>query len=233
MSLRLLQPGTQPLGQFDGLDTEVLTLKGGEVVSFKSVVATAATDMAAYDALNDGYVNPNKRAVVTRNVATTARPLMLADDGIAGYGTLFGSVVGGTVGQVAFGSTGVTVLGPHTATGSGKVTCWEKPGVYAVSLDACDTASTDGLQPTNATLNTGAALTWVPASTTGGQLTPVGSTAAAGNTIIAGRFIEFQSNGSLVTTPNTLVGVLNPDGSLSTTAARNLTFATFYFNPAN
>ena len=178
MALKLLQPGVNPLGQYDGLDSEYLNLKGGEIVSFTSV-ASAGSDKAAKDVF-DGYVNPSstqKRVAVTRNVATTKRPLMLSDDGITGYGTMFGSVVGGAVGQQ---STGGATLGPHTSTGSGKVTLWDKPGVYAVSLDACDTASSDGLQPTNTTLDTGAALTWVPASTSGGQLTPVGSTAAAG-----------------------------------------------------
>ena len=40
MSLKLLQPGIQPLGQFDGLDSDVLTMKGGEVVSFCSVTTS-------------------------------------------------------------------------------------------------------------------------------------------------------------------------------------------------
>lgn len=229
MALKLLQAGREPLGQFDGLDSEVLTLKGGEVVTFSSVTAPnpPGTDLGASDAF-DGYTNPSavrKRPVITRNVATSARPLMLSDDGIAGYGTLFGTVVGGTVGQV---SVGGAVLGPHTATGSGKVTCWANPGLYAVSLDACDTAAVDGLQPTNVTLNTGAALTWVPASTSGGQLTPVGSTAAAGNTVVAARFISFETNGSLVNTPNYLVSALNsPTGTAATTL--QFAFAAFYF----
>ncbi len=151
---------------------------------------------------------------------------MLSDDGIAGYGTLFGTVVGGTVGQV---STGGTVLGPHTATGSGKVTLWEKPGLYAVSLDACDTLN-DGLVPGNTSLDTGAGLTWAPASTSGGQLTPVGSTTAAGNTVVVGRFVDFETNGSLVTTPNTLVSALNSP-YLGATLTRSFAYATFYFNP--
>jgi hypothetical protein len=219
MALKLLQPGVQPLGQFDGLDTEVLTLMGGEVVTFTSVLATSATDKAAFDVF-DGYVNSQKRVVVTRNVAPSARPLMLADDGITGYGTLFGSVVGGTVGQNTTGTT----LGPHTATGSGKVTLWDKPGLYAVSLDAaCDQAAT-GLVPTNATLNTGAQLTFVPASATvGGKLTPVGSAAAAGNTTVVGHFISFETNGSLVNTPNYLASSL--------VGAKTYAFAVFHFNP--
>jgi hypothetical protein len=232
MALKLLQPGVQPLGQFDGLDTEVLTLKGGEVVSFASVVATTATDKAAADAF-DGYVWSASRAVVTRNLATTARPLMLADDGIAGYGTLFGTVVGGTVGQV---STGGAVLGPHTATGSGKVTCWDKPGLYAVSLDAVDPSTTDGVQPTYA-LATGTALTFAPtgaAAASRGLLTPVGSTLAGGNTVVVARFVEFTTNGSLVNTPNYLVAALNsPSGSVSSAGPKQFSFAVIHFNPSN
>src|SRR5580692_2156023 len=150
MSLKLLQPGIQPLGQFDGYDFDFLTLKGGEVVTFGSVptpgqpgITSPGFDKAAYDAF-DGYVNPSmvaKRPVVTRTfsgglstVSSASRPLMLADEGILGYGTLFGAVVGGTVGQQVNGPTTYTgaVLGPHTATGSGKCTCWDKPGLYAV-----------------------------------------------------------------------------------------------------
>lgn len=235
MSLKLLQPGVQPLGQFDGLDTEFLTLKGGEIVTF-STVAVPSTDKAASDSF-DGYTNTagsQKRTVITRNVATTKRPLMLADDGILGYGTLFGTVVGGTVGQTSFGPNSTVpaaaLLGPHTATGSGKVTCWEKPGLYAVSLDACDTAASTGLQPTNTTLTTGDALTWVPSSTSGGQLTPVGSPAASGNSVVVARFVEFDTNGSLVSTPNKLVAALNsPSGT--TLSTQSFAFATFYFNP--
>jgi hypothetical protein len=221
MALKLLQPGVQPLGQFDGLDSEFLTLKGGEVVTFTSVVATSATDKAAKDSF-DGYVSPNARAVVTKTLGASVRPLMLADEGISGYGTLFGSVVGGTVGQV---TTGGAVLGPHTATGSGKVTCWEKPGLYAVSLDAVDTTASTGLVPTNNTLAAGAALY----ATTAGLLTPNSS----GNTTrLCGRFVQFETNGSLVTTPNSLVATLNPpDGALSS-PTRSYSFAVFYFAPA-
>lgn len=220
MALKLLVPGIQPIGVFDGLDSEATTLYGGEIVTLRSIAATVATDKAAADVYR-GFVYGSKRVCVTRNIGTTDgyRPLMLADDGLTGYGTLFGSVVGGTVGMV---STGGTSLGPHTTTGSGKVTCWDKPGLYAVSLDAaCDQAA-DGLVPTNATLNTGSQLTFVPSSSTvGGQLTPVGSTAAAGNTVVVAHFVEFETSGSLVTTPNYLVSSLTP----------TYTFAVFHFNP--
>jgi hypothetical protein len=218
MSLKLLQPGTQPLGQFDGYDAASLLLKGGEVVTIKGYPA-AGTDKGAYDVFRDGYDNLNSvehRPVVTLATASGDRPLFLADEGITGYGTLFGSVVGGTVGQQV---TGGAVLGPHTATGSGKVTCWDKPGLYAVSLDACDTAASTGLQPTNVTLGIGAGLTYSSA----GLLTPDGSPADAGGPVLA-RFLGFETNGSLVTTPSNLVQALN-------TTTKQFAFATFWFSP--
>jgi len=264
MSLKLLQPGIQPLGQFDGLDSDVLTLKGGEVVSFASTqtsgqpgVTTASLDKAAYDSF-DGYVNGGSnvfyRPVVTRlwngtNLpadgytavtasapvgAATGRPLMLADDGITGYGTLFGTVVGGTVGQVSYGPNSVVasanLLGPHTATGSGKVTCWDKPGLYAVSLDAVDTTASTGLVPTNVTTATvGVALGF----TSLGLLTPSGSAQDITHGLVSvGHFVEFNTNGSLVTTPNFLVAALNsPSGNVSSLGPRSFAFATIYFAP--
>jgi hypothetical protein len=247
MALKLVQSGREPLGQYDGLDTEVLTLKGGEICTFTSVAATSSTDKAAADVFADGYLNPanvSKRVVVTRTVASTVRPLFLCDEGITGYGTLLGAVVGGTAGQQVNGplTTQVTgaVLGPHTATGSGKVTLWGAPGTYSVSLDAVDQgvatapSQTDGLQPTNSTLVPGQSLTWVPNNTsgTGGYLTPVGSTNAAGNTVVVARFIDFETNGSLVTTPNKLVAALNsPSGIVTSVGPLSLQYASFWFSP--
>ncbi|HEY5268617.1 MAG TPA: hypothetical protein VII94_05870 [Candidatus Saccharimonadales bacterium] len=250
MSLKLLQPGTQPLGQFDGLDSDVLTLKGGEVVSFTSVtvsgqpgVTTSGQDQAAYDAF-DGYVNVSgtKRAAVTRlwdgthlpsdgytvvSGVASGRPLMLADEGITGYGTLFGTVVGGTVGQQVNGPNSVTgvVLGPQTATGSGKVTCWDKPGLYAVSLD-----NTDGyLQPTSSGVYVGQKLGF----TSLGLLTQSGSVNdITHGTVSVAHFVEFNTNGSLVTTPNYLVAALNsPSGNVSSVQNRQFSFATISFAP--
>jgi len=219
MALKLVNQSGNPLGQFDGKDDQVLTLKGGEVVTFGSVqynTNTTTYDASAYDA-TDGYTNPSgtqKRTYVKLASASGDRPLMLADDGISGYGTLFGTVVGGTVGQSVSGS----VLGPHTATGSGKVTCWHLPGVYAVSLDAVDTAAT-GLVPTNTGIGSGQALTY----TSAGLLTPVGSANAVSGAPTVGRFIDFETNGSMVNTPNKLVSTLSDPKSFS--------FALFYFNP--
>ena len=155
---------------------------------------------------------------------------MLTDDGITGYGTLFGSVVGGVVGQQVNGPTTFTgaVLGPATQTGSGKITCWDKQGLYAVSLDACDTAVSTGLQPTNTSLDVGAALTF----TSAGLLTPTVGGSGLGGAPNVARLVEFSTNGSLVTTPNSLVAALNsPSGNVSSVGPRQFSFAVFFFNP--
>lgn len=218
MALYVLNPGKDPLGQFDGLDAEVTTLLGGEVVTFGTALLTA--DKGAAD-VADGYLNPGtSRVVVTKTLSSGKRPLMLADEGTTYYGTLFGTVVGGTVGQVA---TGGAVLGPHTATASGKVTCWDKPGLYGVSLDACDTSATTGLQPTNATLVAGAKLY----ATTAGLLTP--NSASKFEDVAVGRFVEFRTNGALVQTPNRLVQALNSPTNATGPLTSGLLMAVFAF----
>ncbi len=201
MALKLLNPGINPLGQFDALDADIADVKGGEVLQFGTVdfnTVDSFVDSSAYDS-NDGYVldTTPQRPVLRLAYDGYSAPVMLADDGVAGYGTLFGTVVGGSVGQ----STGAaTPLGPHTATGSGKLTAWDKPGLYAVSTDACD------LTVANAV--TGNALRFYVSGPKRGQLT----TAAHSTTVsevVAGYFVSFESNGSLVNTPNKLVNALN------------------------
>jgi hypothetical protein len=213
-----------PLGQFDGYDSVVTSFKGGEVASLLFLDITGS-DKAAYD-VNDGYVgtSTHRRPAVTFNLTSGIRPLFLADDGTSGYGTLFGSVVGGTVGQV---STGGAELGPHTATGSGKITLWGTPGLYAVTLDAVDTTSSTGLTTTNSSLAGGAALY----ATSTGKLTP--TSGSAFETVVVGRFIEFSTNGSLVNTPDYLVAALNsPSGDVSSARQRSFTQAVIWFNGA-
>lgn len=220
MALKPLS-ATLPLGQYDGKDDELTTLKGGEVVTFTSVNLSVG-DKAAADAF-DGYAGAAKRTYVSLVKSGTPRPLMLADEGVAGYGTLFGTVIGGSVGQV---TTGGTVLGPSTALASGKVTVWDKPGLFAVSLDAVDTAATTGLQPGNATLSAGSAVY----PNANGVLTAANGTGAQTSNLV-GRFVEFATSGSLVTTSSNLVGALNPpDGSLGT-VTKGFSFAVISFHP--
>lgn len=230
MTLRILQPGINPLGQFDGLDAQATAVNGGEVATLTGVAVTG-TDLAAKDADgSDGYAGippSHVRPAVTVTLADGDRPLFLVDDGSAGtldargYGTLFGRIVGGTTGQI---SQGGAVLGPHTATGSGKVTLWDKPGLYAVTLDAVDTTAGTGLVTNHATLTVGDPLY----ATIAGLITP--TSGSAFEAVVIGRFIEFSTEGSLVTTPNTQVSALNsPTGSAA--ALVNFTQAVFTFNP--
>ena len=222
MALRILQPGIQPLGQFDGYDNDYLTILGGEVAQFGYVSTAANVDLATSD-IGDGYVGVvnQVRPAVTTNLTAGVRPLFLTDDGTTNYGTLFGQVVGGIAGQVV--NTGAQ-LGPHTATGSGKVTLWDKPGLYAVTLDAVDETAGTGLVPGNGTLVGNDALY----ATATGLLTPtVGAAFEAG---VVARFVEFQTNGSLVTTPRYLTSALNsPPGAAA--AQMLFTEAVIHFHP--
>jgi hypothetical protein len=235
MALKLMQPGCQPLGQFDCLDADLPNVKGGEVMLFDNVLAPnpPGTDLAAADAF-DGYVNPagtQKRTVARLFAADGYGPAMLSDDGIKGYGTLFGTVVGATVGQKSYGPHSTVaasdLLGPHTAKGSGKVTLWDKQGLYAVSLDAVDPSAGQGLQPTNAVLGAGAKLYVMNDGT--GRLTSVAQ-ASHYTTSCVGRFVEFETNGSLVTTPNKLVAALNsPSGNVTSVGLGQFDFAVIWF----
>ena len=226
MALKILNPGIMPLGQFDGYDAITTSIKGGEVGTITGVLLGNSVDKSAYDSNGaDGYVgNPAKRPVITTTLASGVRPLFLLDEGVAGYGTLFGTVVGGTVGLV---STGGAVLGPHSAAASGKITCWDKEGLYAVTLDAVDTTASTGLVPTNSTLAIGDPLY----ATTAGLLTPrLAGSFEAGK--VLGRFIEFTTDRSLVTTPQYLVSALNsPSGAPSSLQQLAFTQAMFYFSP--
>jgi hypothetical protein len=200
MALYILQPGCQPLGQFDFLDADLLNVLGGEL----GVWGTAgSTDLAAADA-KDGYV----AAAVDAGSPTASRPLLqladgstettspfyLLDDGKLGYGTLFGQVIGVPVGSATTG----TNLGPHTAAASGKVTAWDKPGIYAVSLDAQSVTSTT----VGNLYDTPVPGTKLYRTANTGKIGLV----QTGSEPIVGVFIELSSNGSLVRTPARLVG---------------------------
>ena len=223
MALVLMQSGMTPAGWYDVFDTIQTTLKGGELVTFARF-DTNASDDEAFD-VRDGYVGTtgSARTELTTTMTSTSKPLFLADEGITGYGTIFGVVVGGSVGQV---STGGAVLGPHTTSGSGKVTIYGQPGFYATTLDACDTAS-DGIVGSNASLTPNMDLTYSVA----GLLTPLGSAKAAtcGGPAVA-RLQDLSHNGSLVSTPNSLVAALNsPSGAVGSANVAKFTMAIYWF----
>ena len=217
MSLYILNPSIQPLGQFDVLDTDMSSITGGEIaVLDRALRANSSTEKAASD-VQDGYVadlvdsgDSTQYRVVARladgysdsfldatkgnTKVEPRRAFYLIDDGSANYGTLFGGLVGTPLGLGASGSQ----LGPHTASASGKVTLWDKPGLYAVS--AGSTAA--DLNPLAGNLND----TPLPGDILyrehdTGKLTVNSIT---GDKI--GAFVELRNSGSLVTTPSRLVG---------------------------
>jgi hypothetical protein len=230
MALKILQSGVMPLGQFDGLSSILTKTKGGEVVSFTYVTAAQQADAADFF---DGYVSSanQTRPVVTYNLTSGMRPLFLCDDGTTGYGTLFGVVVGGSAGTQVNGPSASSItgaiLGPHTATGSGKLTLWDKPGLYAVTLDAVDTTASTGLVPSNTTISGGAALY----ATTAGLLTP--NVSAAFEAVVVGRFLEFaESGGRVETTLDMVSGYYSPSNQpTAQNLVRPFTRAVFSFWP--
>ncbi len=202
MALFPLNPGLMPLGQFDCLDSDIASVTGGEVMTFGLVTHGTSTDKAASDA-TDGYAYDAVATIKNRalaKLATAASSVnFLADDGLAGYGTMFGETIGTYAGLTVTG----TNLGPHTAAASGKVTLWDKPGLYEVSTSSLASDFVSVL----AGSGTGIAPGTVLGHTNVGKLAHASCTAVApvASSGVA-TFVEFSSGGSLVTTPARLVG---------------------------
>jgi len=204
MALYIYNPGCQPLGQFDFLDSYLTTygVNGGEAGTLTTAARYLTSTEKASSDTYDGYENSStlKRPAVMNCInATSTRPIWLLDEGTTGYGTLFGQVIGSPAGL----STTSTNLGPHTMAGSGKVTCWDKPGLYAISTDAVD-ARSGGFIFSNASVTVGCVVDVVKQGVGHGRLTPAGGTNAVGVTI--GNFVEFEVSPFLVNTPPSLVG---------------------------
>lgn len=120
MALLMVQEGVQPAGQYDNLDG--YAPKGGEVYVLYQKGANA-----------DGGQAVGARPAVTGD----GYSFYLVDDGLTGYGVLFGNTVTRTATGFASGLDNATRLGPATNVGSGKLTLWDKPGLYGVTTDAC------------------------------------------------------------------------------------------------
>lgn len=192
-----ITPGLQPVGFFDAVDADLANIKGGEVMTLASATrANTASETAAFD-VRDGYVDAGaSRPALTFATNSTHSYLALADEGAGpDYFTLLGTVVGGKTGLVVSGGA---ANGPHTSQASGKVTVWDRPGIYEVSLDAC----ADGfVAAAVGTLNPG----YVLGHTDAGRLAE--ATLALADTGCA-VFVEFTASSSLVTTPKRLVAAV-------------------------
>lgn len=236
MALILHQAGREPLGQFDGYTGQLTNFLGGEVCTWRAELQSTAATSGAADVPNDGYLVETGLGSVDPAISydwtgilsdggAVVPPFFLADDGLKNYGTLFGTVVGRAVGEVSYGPNSTVasadLLGPHTATGSGKITVFDKPGLYGVTLDALDTAH---LTPTTANLKVGQALSFTGA----GKITTVANAVAPA--FIIGRLAEFATNGSVVTTPQNLVAALNsPSGSVSSLQQQKMFQMVFWY----
>lgn len=221
MALYLVTPGIEPLGLFDVLDTDLTNILGGEIAVLDEASRTnTLTEKAAQDVL-DGYIadlvdvgTPDASRPVARLAdgystvfldatknSTRVEPrrlFYLMDDGTANYGTSFGTLIGNPLGLSTTVASGGSLIGPSTLQGSGKVTLWDKPGMYAVSNDA---VATD-LNPQAGNLND----TPLPGTTlfrehNTGRLTVDSIT---GDKVAM--FVEISDNRSLVNTPARLVG---------------------------
>ena len=145
--LKPLQPGTNPIGQFDIEDDDTSLMVGGEVAVLQAL--TLATDLSAADVF--GAPGPQIHLTLDSVSAVGVFHGLVDDgssvggDGSASYGTSFGHVIGGSTGKgTGFGAlstSGVVVVGPSTTTGSGKATLWTTPGLYGVTRDAWTTGS--------------------------------------------------------------------------------------------
>ena len=154
MALHILQPGLRPIGQFDLCTGETVT--GGEVGELLEADAAtnsqgrsiSADTSKAADVDSVGPLSQSKALKIALGAPADATPgtaentelayglRFLLDDGGDEYGTLFGSIVGGSAGQMTQFGGGAVVVGPATSLASGKVTCWHAPGLYGLSGDA-------------------------------------------------------------------------------------------------
>jgi len=216
MALTLLQPGMEPLGQFDLADGA--TPVGGEVATFGAAAGRSAAD--GWAGLTTLTLNGPVDTAPTTGAGTVPQLHGLVDEGSTGYGTLFGSVIGGTAGQgTGFGTlstTGVVVVGPNTAHASGKATLWDKPGLYGCSQPVWVSAAADAAGLNDAVYGVAAAsATCIAAGSTGGQLCVDGGTNThvidmiTTDTLVAsqiGLFLGTVNDTSLVSTTSTLAG---------------------------
>jgi len=212
--LILLQPGIEPLGQFDLEDSDVALVRGGEVGTFRAI--DFATDGYAADVFNQGpSIHIKLDSVVSGGVTAPIEVYGLVDEGSSsglggrGYGTMLGQIIGGSVGQgTGVGgqpTVGAVVIGPSTVLGSGKATLWTKPGLYGVTADAFRTTADFTAAGAVAGLNTA-----LFGSTANGTVDGKISSAASGGSGAFGARVALSlgsvADTSLVSTTNQFAG---------------------------
>ena len=207
MALILLQPGIQPLGQFDLDDDDATACVGGQV----GVLAALELPPGDGYAADVGDVGPRLQ-VQLDSVANTSDGALgltvdsagmwgLVDEGSTGYGTLFGTVIGGTAGQgTGFGTrstSGVVVVGPDSNMASGKCTLWSQAGLYGVTADGFEAGTAAAV----------AAAHGLNGELDGEVATGLLEAPGGGATEVAALFLGGASDTSLVSTSTTAVGL--------------------------
>ena len=217
MALYPLNANLNPMGRFDILNTDASGILGGEVMTLHNTsITNTSTETAAADVF-DGYIatgvdsGTTTRTRVVARVATTSyvgspyyNVFYLADDGAAGYGVLFGSIIGGNTGMVTGqGASTATNAGPSSLSGSGKITLWNSPGLYAITLDAVDhaNATTAIVLPTT---SSGAFDTPAPGALLGINATGYLCRYSSGPTVA--QFVELSASGGRVQTNARIFG---------------------------
>lgn len=193
----MVSEGVQPLGQYnlDSYDGYTSVLGGELMVLVSNGVGS------------DGY-----QVISARPARTTDSygPFYLSDDGNYGYGQSFGAVVTKTSTGFAGGLDSAIRLGPASYLATGKVTLWDKPGLYAVTLDALDPTVT---QTTWMGKVPGAKLTVMADNS--GRLTTGTQTMPAVATVVHYKVDEsLVTTGGAVVAKQKLVIRFNPFGSV-------------------
>lgn len=144
MSLKILQPNLLPAGQFDLHDDYKNIIRGGEC----ALLERSQVDGSDGYAFDSNAIGPKVSVILGKSGHYEARDssnngasrmVFLADEGIEEYGTMLGSVIGGTSGQGtgmgSLSSHGAVTVGPRTSFASGKCTLFSAHGIYGISLD--------------------------------------------------------------------------------------------------
>lgn len=179
MALLMVQEGVSPVGQYDAYSA--FSPVGGEV---GVLISTGTT--------TDGYQILAVRGATTGDQG----PFYLVDDGTKGYGTLFGNTVVETDTGFVSGSDTATRLGPASYKASGKLSLWDKPGLYAVTLDA--------LFDSEATLKAALPGAHLTVDATSSKL-KIGNMAAGASGAPLATVVTFKVDESLVTTGGSVV----------------------------
>mgnify|MGYP003656069449 CR=1 FL=1 len=201
--LKPLQPGIEPLGQFDIEDDDIALVKGGEVAVLQALTVTS--DLYAADVFGDPgpqiHLTLDRVSAVAVFHGLVDEGTSVQGDGSQSYGTLFGTVIGATTGKgTGFGDSstaGIVVVGPSTIRGSGKATLWTKAGLYGVTKDAWTATSEYDAATLNGVIYGDAA-----DATNDGKLT----TTSTGNGVGVALHIGRVDDISLVSTTDTQAG---------------------------